>query len=82
MKRMQLQLPDWLYERLKRLAAQQEISLAEILRRGAEYMLSLHPEPAGSDFEWHLPEPMDLGPFKASEEQWRVLANEPEDLPE
>lgn len=74
--RTQIQLPDALYHRTKRLAQQQEISLAEVVRRGLEHMLRLHPlvdEPAG----WTLPEPRDLGSFRAPVEDWRELANLP-----
>ena len=81
MKRMQIQLPDKLYERLKRLAENEETSLAEILRRGAEYILSLHPEAAHSLSGWDIPEPMDLGRFRVAEEQWRIMANEADGSP-
>jgi hypothetical protein len=27
---------------------------------------------------WEMPEPMDLGPFKAPVEDWRLLANDPD----
>ena len=40
MTRTQIQLPDDLYRRAKALAADREISLAELVRNGREYMLS------------------------------------------
>ena len=40
MTRTQIQLPDDLYRRAKALAADREISLAELVRNGLEYMLS------------------------------------------
>ena len=44
MKRTQIQLPDALYSAASGLAASKEISLAELVRRGLEYMLSVAPE--------------------------------------
>ncbi len=73
--RTQIQLPDATYARLKRLSTRLEVSLAEILRRGAEYMLRVHA--AGAAADWELPEPLDLGAPLAPVEDWRLLANEP-----
>lgn len=41
--RTQIQLPDALYREAKRIAAEQEISLAEVLRRGLEHMQRIYP---------------------------------------
>lgn len=76
MKRTQIQLPDRLYNRLKELAQREETSLAEIMRRAGEYILSLHPELNDAVTNWDIPEPEDLGDFLSPEEQWRILANE------
>jgi hypothetical protein len=38
----QIQLPDALYLELKRVAKEREISLAEVLRRGAEYITQVY----------------------------------------
>lgn len=43
MAQTQIQFPDGLYKRLKRLAAEQEWSLAETLRRGGELLLGSRP---------------------------------------
>ena len=72
MMRTQIQLPDELYRDVKRIAAEQEMSVAELVRRGLEHMRSLYPQRSG---DWQLPEPIDLGEFKAPPEQWRELAN-------
>jgi hypothetical protein len=40
MTRTQIQLPDELYQRAKAFAAQRELSLAEVTRRGLELFLS------------------------------------------
>lgn len=59
--RTQIQLPEDIYRRAKRLADAREISLAELARRGLEYILSVYPaETKGTD-EWQLPKPMRLG---------------------
>ncbi len=80
--RTQIQLPDNLYRRLRRLADLQEISLAEVIRRAGERELSEHPELEELDQAWHLPAPRALGIRKEiSVEDWRLLANDigPED---
>lgn len=77
MTRTQIQLPDELYARAKRIAKQHEISLAELVRRGLERIIELYPdEKTGED--WELPKPRALGDFLASSSDWRELANAPE----
>ena len=79
MKRTQIQLPDKLYERLKRLAEEEETSLADIIRRAGEYYSSRHPELESVETEWDIPEPEALGEFLSPEEEWRLLGNESRD---
>ncbi|MDX1384236.1 MAG: antitoxin [Thermoanaerobaculia bacterium] len=74
MTRTQIQLPDALYTQAKKLAKQQEISLAELVRRGLEHMLRLHPL-VDEEAEWSLPKPRDLGECLVPVEQWREIAN-------
>ena len=74
---MQLQLPTALYEEAKRVAREREMSLAEVVRRGVEYITQVYP-PIGSGEPWRPPAPSDLGPFKAPQEDWRLIVN---DLP-
>lgn len=73
--RTQIQLPDELYREAKRIAAEQEISLAEVLRRGLEHMQRIYPPRPNKD-SWHPPQPTGLGRFRAAEEHWRELAND------
>ena len=75
MTRTQIQLPDALYARAKRLAERQEMSLAELVRRGLEHMLRVYG--AGDDTapEWRLPDPVALGDFLAQVSDWRELAS-------
>ena len=77
--RTQIQLPERLYLRLKRLAELQETSLAEVLRRAGERELAAHPEIENSEERWELPAPRSLGIRReVPVSDWRLLANEPE----
>ena len=75
----QVQIPDELFERAKRVAAEKEWSFAELVRRGLEQMTLRHPRAGsgGGEGGWRLPEALDLGltgdPF--AEEGWREEAN-------
>jgi hypothetical protein len=75
MTRTQIQLPDALYAQAKRIAEKQEMSLAELVRRGLEHMVRLYRAGDVSVPEWQLPEPVGLGEFLAPVEDWRELAN-------
>lgn len=52
----QIQLPDFLYREVKRVAREREMSLAEVLRRGVEYITRVYP-PLSLPHEraWHIP---------------------------
>lgn len=81
MVRTQIQLPDSLYRKARDLASQREISMAELLRRGLEYMLSTAGSPCGEAEQWSLPEGHDLGgrdPFAATD--WRLKIHMGEQL--
>jgi hypothetical protein len=49
----QVQIPDELYRAAKRVAKQRELSLAEVMRRGLEYIVGVYP--ALDDEPWELP---------------------------
>jgi len=52
----QIQLPDRLYREAKRVAEEREISLAEVLRRGVEYITRVYPPlNATEGHAWKLP---------------------------
>lgn len=59
--RTQIQLPDKIYNRLKALAAQQEMPLAEIIRRAAEAYLKRYPEDRKKMGKWQFPQGSALG---------------------
>lgn len=50
----QVQLPDELYHKAKAIADQREWSLAEVVRRGLEYMALTYPVRASAK-QWVLP---------------------------
>ncbi len=77
----QIQLPDQLYEAAKRVAAERELSLAEVIRRGVEYITRVYPplDPTVSAASWELPPAKALGEFMAPERDWRELGNTPHD---
>jgi hypothetical protein len=78
MVKTQIQFPDNLYERLKKLAHEQEWSLAETLRRGAELLLATRPiAPQSPRTAWVLDPPANtqllIDPFAAPD--WRETTN-------
>jgi len=65
-------MPDVLYSQAKALAKSREISLAELVRNGLEYILRVSVPPAEKNQAWTLPEPVHLGegdPFV--DQAWR-----------
>lgn len=76
MVRTQIQLPDDLYRDAKRIAEEQEITLAEVVRRGLEHMTRIYPLRDAGAGGWRPPAPLHLGRFRAPQEQWREIANE------
>jgi hypothetical protein len=75
MVRTQIQLPDALYSQAKRLAERQEMSLAELVRRGLEHMIRTYRTGEDSAPEWCPPDPVSLGEFLAPASDWRELAS-------
>jgi hypothetical protein len=78
MTKTQIQFPDSLYERIKALAHEQEWSVAETLRRGAELLLATRPVSAPlAARPWTLEPPAHTqllrDPF--TNEDWRIEAS-------
>jgi hypothetical protein len=61
MTRTQIQLPDEVFAKAKKLCEAREISLAELARRGIEYILSVYVQEPSDPKDWQLPQPRDLG---------------------
>jgi hypothetical protein len=73
MTRTQIQLPDQLYQRAKTFAADRELSLAEITRRGLELFLDRYPQPRPAAGQWRLPR-VDGGGIKVPLDQLAGIA--------
>ena len=78
MVKTQIQIPDGLHKRLKRLADEQEWSFAETLRRGAKLLLATRPVAGLQDpAAWRMEPPANTrlckDPFAT--EDWRLEAN-------
>jgi len=75
----QIQLPNELYEEVKRVAREREMSLAEVLRRGAEYITRVYLPVRKEDPESSLPGPFHISlkkdPFESPD--WRYEMNSP-----
>jgi hypothetical protein len=61
MVRTQIQLPDDVYARARKVCARREISLAELSRRGLEYILSVYAPETKAPAAWQPPKPRHLG---------------------
>jgi hypothetical protein len=75
MKKVQLHLPDALSGELKLITERLEISLAEVLRRGAEYMRDcyIHQLSRKGD-KGSLPKALNLGAFTSDPKRLKELA--------
>jgi len=72
--RTQIQLPDPLYRELKRIAEQQDWSLAEVIRRAGELYVGRYPE--RKQTKWQVPRALALGgDFLRSPESFRAEAD-------
>ena len=59
--RTQIQLPDEVFARARKLCEAREISLAELARRGIEYILGVYSREPGGEEDWQPPKPRRLG---------------------
>ena len=55
MKRTQIQLPDHLHADALTTCKEQEVPLAELARRGIEYMVSVYSRKNGINKQWGIP---------------------------
>lgn len=76
MVKIQIQIPDKLFDEAKKVAIEQECSIAEIVRRGLKYMTRENPPNRKRAEAWQLPESVDLGMPKAPEIKWTSLCRE------
>lgn len=73
--RTQIQLPDDIYEKAKSISKRRQVSLAELTRRGLEYMISVYSEepPKGT---WKLPDPRSLGWHNVNDEELKAASRQ------
>ncbi len=76
MVKTQVQIPDDLYQKAKRVVREREISFAEAMRRGLEYIVHAYP-PLKTNESWIPPNPQHLSNFLASPDDWREQAYMP-----
>ena len=72
----QVQIPDRLYHEAKRLAQENEMSFAEVVRRGLEEIIRHHPAGRTKPADWRLPEPVGMGQALVPEDEWTALSHE------
>ena len=78
MVKTQIQLPEELYAEAKRVAREREVSLADVIRQGVEYITRVYPPlPRRGKQKWSPPAPSPMGAYRIPPEEWRLLVNEP-----
>ena len=70
MVKTQVQFPDHLYREAKRVAAEYEMSFAEVVRRGVEEVIKAHPPGRLPAAEWRLPKSRAMGRPLIPESEW------------
>ena len=77
MTKTQIQVPEKLFDQIKKFARQREWSLAETFRRGAELLLETYSDEAAPAFQpWQPPTSRRVGWKGLTAEQLRDLASE------
>lgn len=75
--RTQIQLPDTLYQEIRRVAKSQEWSIAEVVRRGAEMLVRAYPSfKADTPDVWIFPPPVSSKLLVSDPEVIRSLIRE------
>lgn len=72
----QVQIPDRLYEEAQRVAAENEMSFAEVVRRGLEELILHHPPNRKNSHDWSPPMPYDMGEPLVEESKWTEICHE------
>ena len=80
MVKTQVQIPERLFREAKRIAAENEMSFAEVVRRGLEEIILHHPPNRHAADAWSLPAPFDMGEPLVGEEQWTELCHDDGEL--
>lgn len=72
MKRTQVQIPDPLYEEIRRIAERRDWSVSEVFRRAVEEYVAEIPE-VREEGGWVLPQAREMGEPKVAPDRWRDL---------
>ena len=72
----QIQIPDSLYREAKRIAAECEMSFAEVVRRGLERMAEAYPSGRSAPSDWQVPAARDMGEPLLPEEEWDAASHD------
>lgn len=72
--RTRIQLPDEVFLRAKKVCEAREISMAELARRGLEYILTVYSVPVENGNAWQPPKPRRLGWNGLGDEQIKAEA--------
>ena len=72
----QVQIPEQLFREARRVAVENEMSFAEVVRRGLEEIVKHHPPGRAAPSDWKLPAPRRLGVPLAPESEWTALSHE------
>jgi len=80
MRKTQIQLPDSLYDRARRFANEQEMSLAEVTRRSLEQYLGRYPGLGQAKKKWSLPVIDPGGPVRISAKKLKKILIEEESM--
>jgi len=76
MVKTQVQFPDHLFKEAKRIAFENEMSFAEVVRRGVEQVVKDYPPGRISGSEWTLSAPAELGSPLVPESEWDMAARD------
>lgn len=76
MVKTQVQFPDELFREAKRVAGEQEMSFAEVVRRGLEMVIQGYPPGRMPGQKWTLPPPRKMGSPKLLERDWELAARD------
>jgi hypothetical protein len=76
MVKTQVQFPDHLYHEAKRIAAEYEMSFAEVVRRGLEEAIKAFPRGKVPGDQWMLPVPRRMGLPILPEEDWDLASRD------
>jgi hypothetical protein len=76
MVKTQVQIPDHLFKETKRIAGENEMSFAQVVRMGLEMLVRQYPAGRQAPEVWRPPEPLDMGAPLVPEEEWTALCHE------